>query len=134
MMYFLDTSTIVPMLRNRNDQNIRMKLESYSRKDVKIPAIAKAELLAGAYMSTKKEFNLERVERILSFFDIVPFDDLAAVVYGKIQVDLEKKGKRIGYNDLLIAATTISRGGVLVTNNVGEFGRVKGLQIEDWLG
>jgi tRNA(fMet)-specific endonuclease VapC len=45
---------------------------------------------------------------------------------------LETQGTPIGGNDLLIAATAIAHGLILVTHNTREFGRVAGLKIEDW--
>ena len=42
------------------------------------------------------------------------------------------KGQKIGYNDSIIAAPVLVKGGVFVTNNTKEFSRVDGLQLEDW--
>lgn len=42
------------------------------------------------------------------------------------------RGEMIGANDLLIAAHARSLKAILVTNNVREFGRVKGLKVENW--
>ncbi len=41
-------------------------------------------------------------------------------------------GSQIGSYDVLIAGQAKERGLTLVTHNVGEFSRVKGLRIEDW--
>jgi tRNA(fMet)-specific endonuclease VapC len=38
----------------------------------------------------------------------------------------------IGGNDMMIAATALAHGLTLVTHNTGEFGRIAGLQLEDW--
>jgi predicted nucleic acid-binding protein len=47
--------------------------------------------------------------------------------------DLRKKGQQLGANDLMIAAHARSLGAVIVTNNLKDFGRVKGLRVENWL-
>jgi tRNA(fMet)-specific endonuclease VapC len=47
---------------------------------------------------------------------------------------LAKQGTPIGPYDTLIAGQALARGLVLVTHNVGEFGRVPGLRVEDWQG
>jgi tRNA(fMet)-specific endonuclease VapC len=60
------------------------------------------------------------------------FDRQAAESYGQIRADLEKKGTPIGANDLLIGATALASGLILVTHNTREFNRISGLQIEDW--
>jgi tRNA(fMet)-specific endonuclease VapC len=66
-------------------------------------------------------------------FEIVSFDSRSADYYGTVRLELEKKGQLIGPNDLVIAATVLAHGGVLVTHNVKEFKRVKGLKVEDWV-
>ena len=50
----------------------------------------------------------------------------------KIRQDLNAAGTPIGGNDMLIAATVVANNGILVTHNVGEFSRIKGLSLEDW--
>jgi hypothetical protein len=50
-----------------------------------------------------------------------------------IRTDLAAQGKLIGPNDLMIAAIARTRQATLVTHNVGEFGRVARLQLENWL-
>jgi len=64
--------------------------------------------------------------------DIRPFDKQAAVCYGDVSSNLEKRGETIGGNDLLIAAHALSLGWILVTNNEREFNRIEGLKVENW--
>ena len=60
------------------------------------------------------------------------FPDSAATHYAEIRADLKKRGQMIGANDLFIAAHARTFGLRLVTNNTAEFGRVKGLTLENW--
>ena len=60
------------------------------------------------------------------------FDDRCADHYGRIRNELEPGGTPIGPNDLMIAATATAHDLILVTHNTREFGRVVGLEIEDW--
>jgi tRNA(fMet)-specific endonuclease VapC len=46
---------------------------------------------------------------------------------------LEAAGKPIGSNDLLIAAHAWATGATIVTANVEQFKRIRGLSIEKWL-
>ncbi len=70
--------------------------------------------------------------RFLEPFEIIPFGDTEAEIYSEIRSELEKKGKPIGPNDLLIAASVISGNGTLITNNVNEFKRIPSLKVENW--
>ena len=61
------------------------------------------------------------------------FEAPADAVYGRIRAELEQAVKTIGGNDLLIAAQAVALGCTVVTANEGEFRRVVGLTIENWL-
>ena len=63
---------------------------------------------------------------------LVELDQDAGERSGVIRADLESRRERIGAYDVLIAGIALARGHVLATHNVREFGRVAGLQIEDW--
>ena len=73
------------------------------------------------------------VDLFLDSFEIYDFDKNAAKEYAKIRVNLEKKGLIIGAYDLQIAAHAKSLNAILVTNNIKEFNRIKGLKLENWL-
>jgi len=68
----------------------------------------------------------------LSHIAIQPFDDQAAIEYGRVCAALQKKGNPIGPMDTLIAAHAKSLNLTVVTNNTREFERVDGLRVEDW--
>jgi tRNA(fMet)-specific endonuclease VapC len=63
---------------------------------------------------------------------VLPFESEDAEVAGEIRADLERTGKPIGAYDLLIAGQAIRNKVTLVTANVSEFARVKGLLWDDW--
>jgi tRNA(fMet)-specific endonuclease VapC len=131
-MYFLDTNTCIYFL-NGKYESLRAKVLSTPPNEISIPAIVKAELLLGAYKSQKKKENAEKVEKLLQPFAVVPFFDLIAYVYADIRNETEKVGEKVGPNDLLIASIVKFHDGILVTNNVKEFQRIKGLKIENWV-
>ena len=64
---------------------------------------------------------------------MLPFDIPADTEYGRIRSELEAAGTPIGWNDLLIAAHACVTGATIVTANVGEFKRIRGLNVENWL-
>lgn len=88
--------------------------------------------MQGARLSSRVAENLRSIERLLEPFHSIPFDDSCADQYAQISSTLRRQGMLIGANDLLIAATALSRKLTLVTHNVDEFSRVTGLLIEDW--
>lgn len=131
MNYYLDTNICVFFLRGKNP-NLLPALLSHDPKTIKIPAVVAAELFYGAFKSASPERNMRQVRSFLSAFEIIPFEAVDAVMYGEIRADLERYGSSIGPNDLLIAASALSRNGILVTNNTREFSRVEKLMLEDW--
>ncbi len=94
--------------------------------------MVQAELLLGAAKSNRPEATRYAIRAFLAPLEIVPFDSEAAAQYAEVRAQLEMAGTPIGPNDLVIAATVLSRGGTLVTSNIKEFQRVSGLRTEDW--
>ena len=131
MTFFLDSNTCIYYLKDTYPA-LRQNLLSHHPDDIKIPSIVKAELLYGAMKSARKEENLQRIGEFMLPFAIVPFGDEEAIRYAEIRSSLEQKGTPIGPNDLIIAATVMSHGGILVTRNVDEFARVAGIEVVSW--
>jgi tRNA(fMet)-specific endonuclease VapC len=77
---------------------------------------------------------LGKVEGLLATIPVLPLEIPADGEYGGIRAELEAAGQSIGHNDLLIAAHAYTLGTILVTANVGEFSRIRGLKVENWLG
>lgn len=132
MNYFVDSNTCIYFM-NGKYSSVREKFLSISPINIKISAIVKGELLLGAYKSQTREQTTNKVEKFLKPFDVIDFTDKISYEYAEIRGDLEKSGQTIGANDLLIAATALSENAILVTHNIGEFSRVKGLKLEDWV-
>lgn len=94
--------------------------------------IAAAELRYGCARKGSPKL-LSHVEAILASIQVLALDVPADTEYGGIRSELEAAGKPIGPNDLLIAAHALALDAVLVTANTGEFSRIRGLQVENWL-
>jgi len=131
MRYLIDTNVCIAHLRGGNSA-LSARLVAENTNDVALCSIVKAELLFGAERSRQRGRNLEQLRQFFTVFLSLPFDDAAAIVYARIRTELEVIGTPIGPNDLLIASIALSRNVVLVTHNTSEFGRVSGLEIEDW--
>ena len=131
MTYMLDTNICIYAIKNKPEQVLE-KLKQNLSNGVCISAITLAELQHGVEKSMNPEKNSMALLQFLSILDILPFDDLAAVEYGKICAYLQKRGTPIGTMDILIAAHAKTENLIIVTNNVREFERVPDLKIENW--
>jgi tRNA(fMet)-specific endonuclease VapC len=94
--------------------------------------ISKSELLYGVEVSPRRAQDDTALSAFLPHVEVLDFPDAAAIHYAQIRADLKNRGLMIGANDLFIAAHARHLGIKLVTNNTTEFGRVKGLEIENW--
>lgn len=131
MTFFLDTNVWIDALKGRRP-GIAQRLRSLSPALVKVPAIVAAELLLGARKSNRSTVAREAVSKLLLPFEVVAFDARAAEIHAAVRFDLERRGESVGPNDLVIAATVLASEGTLVTANLREFRRIRGLHVEDW--
>jgi tRNA(fMet)-specific endonuclease VapC len=132
MKYLLDTNICIALIRQRSPKVVQ-HLVSLKPGEVGISSITLAELQYGVEKSAFREKNARALEQFILPLEILPFDDSAAVIYGKIRAELERAGQSIGAMDELIAAHAVSLQATLVTDNLREFKRVKGLIVEDWI-
>jgi tRNA(fMet)-specific endonuclease VapC len=132
MKYMLDTNICVYLIKKK-PENLLIQLHTYMGDGISISAITLAELIHGVEASAYPEKNTIALNQFLSIVEILPFDDEAAAEYGKICATLRRQGTPIGTMDMLIAAHAKAKGLIIVTNNIREFERVKGLEIENWV-
>jgi tRNA(fMet)-specific endonuclease VapC len=132
--YLLDTNILSDLLKNPQGKAAQ-KVTSLPAEDRNLLAtsiVVAAELRYGAAKSGSPVLA-KRVDQLLNAIDVLPLEAGADRQYGQIRAHLEKSGAPIGSNDLLTAAHALAIDAVLVTDNVREFKRVKGLHIENWL-
>ena len=132
MRYMLDTNICIYLIKHKPPQ-VFEKLQEHNPDEICISAVTYAELVHGVEKSKAVERNRLALTILLSNIEILDFDMNAAEEYGRIRADLEKKGTPIGPLDMMIAGHAKSLGYTVVTNNVGEFKRVEGLQYENWV-
>ncbi|WP_304223230.1 type II toxin-antitoxin system VapC family toxin [Gracilinema caldarium] len=131
-MYLLDTNICIYII-NKHPREIVEKIKQLKPSQVKLSAISVGELEYGVFKSKNREQNRNALIDFLSGFDILPFNDNDAEVFGLIRAELEKRGQVIGSYDMQIAAQAISNDLILVTNNTGEFERISQLKLENWV-
>ena len=127
----LDTNIVIYILKRRPLEILSTFNANANR--MAISSITLAELTHGAEKSDRVTENLEVIDDFCSRLEVLPYGEKAAQHYGAIRAVLEKLGQPIGVNDIHIAGHTRSEGLVLVTNNVSEFERVLGLELENWI-
>ena len=131
MKYLLDTNVCVAYFKGRSE-SIKASVDAACAADIVVCSIVWAELALGAAKSNRPRETWSTAAMFLEQFESLPFDNAAALEYGTIRADLERRGKMIGGNDTQIAAIARVNALTLVTHNVAEFSRVPGLEIEDW--
>ncbi|UTW44050.1 type II toxin-antitoxin system VapC family toxin [bacterium SCSIO 12844] len=132
MKLMLDTNICIYII-NEKPPHVLNKFKEYKFNEIGISSIVYSELVYGVYKSIKVEKNIVALASFITPLSIVEYDQNAADEYGLIRTSLEKKGKLIGANDLLIAAHAKSLELPLVTNNLEEFSRVDGLALYNWV-
>ena len=131
LAYLLDTNILSDLVRNPQGM-VAAKITRAGEHTVCTSIIAAAEMRYGAIKSNSAKLA-ERVDIILSALEILPLETPADHQYASLRHRLTREGTPIGPNDLLIAAHALANDLTVITANVGEFSRVPGLKVENWL-
>ncbi len=97
-----------------------------------IASVTASELLTGIYRANTVDRRTRRenfVEAVLAAIPVLPFDLHVARVHARLWAQLAAVGQLIGDYDLIIAATALTHGYDLVTDNLRHFERVSGLTV-----
>ena len=132
-MYCFDTDVLSAVLRREPPLSLLRRLAQVPPSEQATTTITLGELLYGAARRGCEQL-VKRVREVLQLAAVIlPFDSVAAEVYGPLRAELERQGKRLDEPDLRIASIALSRELTLVTGNVRHFKRVSGLTVENWL-
>jgi tRNA(fMet)-specific endonuclease VapC len=129
--YLLDTNIISDLIRNPNGPAAH-RIAELGAKAICTSIVVAAELRYGCAKKGSPKLRA-RVEGVLETIPVLALDMPADSDYGTLRAELEAAGQPIGANDLLIAAHAKALGLTLVTDNTREFGRIRGLKVENWL-
>jgi tRNA(fMet)-specific endonuclease VapC len=132
MRYMLDTNICSYILKN-HPTAVKQKFEEVGAGNICISAIVLAELYYGAARHPKGVVIRREIDNFISRLVVIPWDENAADHYGAIRASLEKAGTLVGAMDMLIASHAKSCAATLVTNNLREFDRIKGLTLLNWV-
>ena len=129
--YLLDTNIVSDLVRNPQGR-VTQRIREVGEAQVCTSIIVAAELRYGVVKSGSPRLAAQ-LEAVLGALEVLPFEAPADVTYGVLRTRLERAGRPIGGNDLLIAAQAVTLGHTIVTDNEGEFARIDDLPCENWL-
>lgn len=127
----LDTNIVSDLARNPQGR-VAERIALVGPEAICVSVITVAELYYGCAKKGSERL-LAQIAAILEPIPVLAFNEPEAGEYAVIRLELEREGKPIGANDLLIAAQAVAAEAVLVTANTREFARVRGLAVENWL-
>ena len=128
----LNTNVVSELARNPQG-GVTERIAEIGPDAICISIIVAAELRFGCAKKGSAKLTAQ-IEAILESIPVLALDVPADAEYGRIRDEVQSAGTPIGPNDMLIAAHALALGAVIVTANVGEFGRVRGLSVENWIG
>ena len=131
MKILLDTNICIYLIKKR-PATLAERFSRYELGDIGVSSITAAELAFGAEHSQQVDQNRRALQKFLLPLVITPFDQRAALAYGRVRAALEAAGQPIGPLDTLIGAHAVALDVALVTHNVREFCRIPELRTEDW--
>lgn len=133
MAYAFDTCILVDILRDRRE-GLRARVQALADRavDLHLSVVAFHELVAGAAVSARPDYQREKVLALSALFRVEPWTSEDAIAAAELRADLKRRGETIGLADSFIAGQALNRGWTLVTSNTREFERVPGLALENW--
>ena len=133
-MYLFDTDVITNILKKKPSSKLTDRLAPLSKSEQFISTITIFEIVYGAHRSSRKDFHLQNLEKILiPSVNILTFDSRAAYVCGMLRARLETEGQSIALVNLEIASIAVANDLILITGNIKHFERIKELKMENWL-
>lgn len=135
MIYMIDTNILIYQMKNKFPQiTARINTVEEQGAQLVMSFVTYTELLKGAENSTQKLNVLARIAQLSEKIKIVyPTNPAICQHYATHFQHLKQIGQPIGNHDLWIASHALAEQAVLVTHNVREFERIKGLVVEDWV-
>jgi tRNA(fMet)-specific endonuclease VapC len=139
MIYLLDTDTFT-LAHHGRPQLVARIAAARLEHDVVISLVTRIEVLRGRFDAILKAADgaslaraqdlLRTSEVYLANFRILSFDANAVAKFDRLRED--KKAKKAGRNDLLIACIALAFDATLVTRNTKDFANIPDLKLENW--
>ncbi|MCC5653397.1 type II toxin-antitoxin system VapC family toxin [Nostoc sp. XA013] len=131
MSYLLDSNIVSYILKRNVIVDQKFKEVRRLKEDVFISCITYYEVKRGL-LAINATRQLAEFNKFCQTYKILLIDDLEIIELAcEIYVDLQRRGFTIQEQDILIAATAIARGLILVSND-SDLLRVEGLSLDNW--
>ncbi len=130
MRYCVDTDVLIKHLRGH--PSVRGKVEAASG-EWSISTLTHFELLKGVYMSADTKKALADLDALLAGVPVLPASTAVNMLAAEHFARLRRVGQLLPDPDLLIGATALAHGLILVTGNTAHFSRLTGLKLENWI-
>jgi tRNA(fMet)-specific endonuclease VapC len=139
MIYLLDTDLFTLAQLGRHGLRERIA-EARREHEVAVSVVTRIEVLRGRFDAVVKASSgselvrmqelMRASEEYLAEFPLCLFDKPAVDIFDRLRDD--KKVKKTGRNDLLIASVALARGATLVTRNTKDYAHVPNLKLDNW--
>lgn len=130
--YLLDTGVVSDYLARRRNIFSRAKEEFARGNRIGICVPVLGELYYGIELSVTRERNLKHLLRDLPTLTLWPYDESAAVKFGRLAAALRRLGRPMQQIDIQIAAIALTLGNCVVVTHDSDFADVPGLTVESW--
>jgi tRNA(fMet)-specific endonuclease VapC len=129
--YLLDTNIVSYILRRNATVSRKLRDANRLGQEVFISCITYYEVKRGLlYANATKQ--LAEFNQFYTKYEVLFLNDIEIIERAcEIHVNLTRRGLMIQEQDILIAATAIARGLILVSND-SDLLRVKGINLENW--
>ncbi len=127
MRYLIDTDWVADYLTGR--QEALGLFSGFRRDEIAISLMTLGEIYEGVYYSRDPKGSQQALRNFLRWVSVAPIGRSVMQRFARIRGDLRGRGQLIGDPDILIAATAIQHGAILVTRNIRHYGRVPGLKL-----
>ncbi len=132
--YLLDTNVISHLMREPTgplQRALQLRVTAPGGCEVTTSAVVQCELLYG--IVRKGSSRLKAAYEVqMRYLAVLPLEPAVGPHYARVRTGLERMGKSLSPNDLLIAAHAIALGATLVSGDMA-FDQVPGLAWENWL-
>lgn len=125
--FLLDTNIVIALFDSDEAIIANIKIAN----QIILPSVVIGELYYGAFNSSKKLENIEKINQFRMDANVINCDSLTGFYYGKIKSELKVKGNPIPENDIWIAALALQHNLILVSRDK-HFQKIDNLTTHKW--